>query len=230
MQQQAASASDLPKRIVAGAVMAAIALGAVWLGGVVFDVFWAAAAALILWEWVRMPPATQRLPWVAPGLVYAGIAFFAPVLLRADEPFGLVAVLFLFAIVWSTDILGYAVGRIIGGPKLWLAVSPKKTWSGAIGGTLGGAIAGAGVAHIGGLALLPLTYVAVALSIAAQAGDLLESAIKRKFNVKDSSHLIPGHGGVMDRLDGFIVAAFFALLIGVVRAGLVRPAHGLLVW
>lgn len=228
--QMRASASDLPKRIVSGAVMAVLALGAAWLGGLLFDLFWAAAAVLILWEWVRMPPASQRLSWVAPGLVYAGIACFAPVLLRADEPFGLIAILFLFAVVWSTDILGYVTGRIIGGPKLWPSVSPKKTWSGAVGGTLGAALAGAAVAQIIGLALWPLTYLAAALSIAAQAGDLLESAIKRKFNVKDSSHLIPGHGGIMDRLDGFIVAALIALLIGAMRGGLARPAHGLLVW
>jgi phosphatidate cytidylyltransferase len=230
MHHVAAPSSDLPKRMASGLAMAALALGTAWVGGIAFDVFWAAAAALILWEWVRLPPATQRLPWVAPGLLYAGIAFLAPVMLRADEPFGLLAVLFLFGVVWATDILGYAAGRLAGGPKLWPAVSPKKTWSGALGGTFGAALAGAAVAHLNALALWPLVVLAIVLSIAAQAGDLLESAIKRKFNVKDTSHLIPGHGGVMDRLDGFILAAFIALLIGVARGGAMHPGSGLLAW
>jgi len=230
MQQAAAPRSDLPKRLASGAVMAALALATAWFGGPVFDAFWALAAILILWEWVRMPPATKRLPWVAPGLVYAGVAFLAPVLLRADEPFGMLAILFLFAVVWATDILGYAVGRLAGGPKLWPAVSPKKTWSGALGGTAGAALAGAAIAHLNGLILPAIIALSVGLSIAAQAGDLLESAIKRKFNVKDASQLIPGHGGVMDRLDGFIIAALIALLVGVARGGMMNPARGLLAW
>lgn len=230
MQQAAAPRSDLPMRIVSGIVMAALALGTAWFGGAIFDAFWAIAAILILWEWVRLPPATQRLPWVAPGLVYAGIAFLAPMLLRADETYGLLAILFLFAVVWATDILGYVVGRIAGGPKLWPSISPKKTWSGAIGGTLGAAAAGAGIAHLNALAPVPLAIVAAVLSIAGQAGDLMESALKRKFNVKDSSYLIPGHGGVMDRLDGFIIAALVALLVGLARGGVKNPGQGLLVW
>jgi phosphatidate cytidylyltransferase len=132
--------------------------------------------------------------------------------------------------VWSTDILGYLVGRLVGGPKLWPLVSPKKTWSGAIGGTLGAAVAGLLVARANSLALAPVAVLSILLSAAAQAGDLMESALKRRFNVKDASHLIPGHGGVMDRLDGFIVAAFLAALIGLARGGVANPGRGLLMW
>jgi phosphatidate cytidylyltransferase len=226
-QQAAAASSDLPKRVASGAAMAVLALGVAWIGGIVFVMFWAAAAALIVWEWVRI---TQRPLWVVPGLVYAGIAFAGPVVLRDDPQFGLVAILFLFAVVWATDILGYVVGRLVGGPKLWPAVSPKKTWSGAIGGTVGAALAGAVVAQLNALALVPVAMLAVVLSVAAQAGDLMESALKRRFNVKDASQLIPGHGGVMDRLDGFIMAAFLSALIGLARGGMINPGRGLLAW
>ena len=133
--------------------------------------------------------------------------------------------------MWATDIAAYFAGRAVGGPKLWPAVSPKKTWSGAIGGTLGGVAAGLLVAKLFGLAVSPmLVLVAIGLSVVAQAGDLLESAVKRHFGAKDASQLIPGHGGLMDRLDGFLTAAAAAVMVGLIRGGLEGPARGLLVW
>ena len=127
--------------------------------------------------------------------------------------------------------LPISVGRAIGGPLLWPRVSPNKTWSGAIGGLLGGVAAGVAVAYASGIGKLAVAGVmALVLSVLAQAGDLFESAVKRRFGAKDASHLIPGHGGVMDRLDGFLVAAFAALLIGMLRQGLAAPGRGLLVW
>jgi phosphatidate cytidylyltransferase len=130
-----------------------------------------------------------------------------------------------------TDIAAYFVGRAVGGPKLWPAVSPNKTWSGAIVGTLGGVAAGLLVVKLAGLVVAPmLVMVALALSVAAQLGDLLESAIKRHFGAKDAGQLIPGHGGLMDRLDGFLTAAAAAVVVGMLRGGLEGPARGLLVW
>jgi phosphatidate cytidylyltransferase len=150
------------------------------------------------------------------------------VLLRADEV-GLIAVLWLFAVVWSTDIAAFYCGRAFGGPLLWPAISPKKTWSGATGGTLAAIVAGCAVVYAAGIALHPAhALVALVVSIASQAGDLFESAIKRRFHVKDASQLIPGHGGVMDRLDGFVAAATVALAIGGARGG--GSATGLLLW
>ena len=127
--------------------------------------------------------------------------------------FGFVAIIFLFAVVWATDIAAYFVGRAIGGPKLAPRVSPNKTWSGAIGGLRGrraGSGAGRAVQRRRRLRWSAVV-VAIALSIAAQAGDLFESAFKRRFGAKDASGLIPGHGGLMDRLDGFVAAAVLAL-------------------
>jgi phosphatidate cytidylyltransferase len=107
-------------------------------------------------------------------------------------------------------------------------VSPNKTWSGAIGGTLAGTVGGVLVA--GGLNNGTIAVVALVLSVASQAGDLFESAVKRRFSAKDASQLIPGHGGLMDRLDGFVAAALVAVLIGLSRGGFSAPAQGVMVW
>jgi phosphatidate cytidylyltransferase len=173
----------------------------------------------------------ERRIWVAAGMLYAGALLTAPIILRRDPEFGFVAILFLFALVWASDIAGYFAGRTFGGPKLAPRISPNKTWSGAIGGVVGAMLAGCAVAAWAGIDnLLAIALVAFGLSAAAQAGDLFESAIKRRFGAKDASHLIPGHGGVMDRLDGFLVAAAVAMALGVTRASMDTAAQGLLVW
>ena len=173
---------------------------------------------------------TRRM-WCAAGVVYAAGLLVAPVLLRRDASFGFAAILFLFVIVWLTDITAYFVGRAVGGPKLMPRVSPNKTWSGAIAGTVASMIGGVIVASqfdIGGLA--GAAVVAFVLSIVSQVGDLAESAVKRQFNAKDASQLIPGHGGLMDRLDGFVAAAVAGALIGMAHGGFDAPARGLMVW
>jgi phosphatidate cytidylyltransferase len=175
-------------------------------------------------------PAQQR-GWVAAGVPYAGAIGIAPIALRSDSEHGFVALVFLFAIVWTTDIVAYFLGRLIGGPKLMPRVSPKKTWSGAISGLAAAVLAAIVVARMAGLSgLSSIALVAAILSAVAQAGDLFESRLKRKFGAKDSGHLIPGHGGLMDRLDGFVFAAAVAALVGLLRGGVEAPAHGLLVW
>ena len=175
--------------------------------------------------------AAREARWVAGGLIYASAPLLAPVGIRADLEYGFLAVLFLFAVVWSTDIVGYFAGRAFGGPKLAPSISPKKTWSGALAGTLAAVACGLAVVHYGrNLSLAPVALVAIALSFFSQLGDLFESKFKRVFDAKDASSLIPGHGGVMDRLDGFIFASAVAVLIGVVRAGIDSPAEGLLRW
>ena len=173
----------------------------------------------------------MRRIWAAAGVLYAGAMLVACMLLRRDADHGFTAIVFLFGIVWATDIFGYFVGRSVGGPKLWPAVSPKKTWSGAIGGALGAVACGLAIASVAYRAnLLAVAGLALLLSAVSQAGDLFESAVKRRFGVKDASHVIPGHGGVMDRLDGFMAAAVVAALIGVARGGMAAPARGFLVW
>jgi len=173
----------------------------------------------------------ERRAWAAAGVVYAGTIGLAPVLLRAELSLGFAAVMLLFAVVWATDIVAYFVGRAVGGPKLWPRVSPKKTWSGALGGTAGAIAAALAVAYAVGLTdRVWIALVALLLSVLSQLGDLFESAMKRRFGAKDSSGLIPGHGGLMDRLDGFVAAALGAALLGIARGGIDAVAPSLLVW
>ncbi|BCH32711.1 phosphatidate cytidylyltransferase [Mesorhizobium sp. L-8-10] len=163
------------------------------------------------------------------GLAYAALSGISLALLRDDDREGLMAMLFLFATVWATDIMAYFVGRALGGPRLAPAISPGKTWSGAIGGAAGGVLAGGAVAAVTGHGGPALLVTALLLSVVSQVGDLFESWVKRRHGVKDSSGLIPGHGGVMDRVDGLVAAAFVLYLIGALLGGADRPAHGLFV-
>ena len=175
----------------------------------------------------------DRRTWAAAGVLYAGAVLVAPALLRASPTQGLAAVLWLYAAVWGTDIGAYFGGRLIGGAKLWPAVSPGKTWSGALVGAATGAILGVLAAAAftpGGVRPAPLFLVGLIASALAQAGDLFESAMKRRAGVKDSSRIIPGHGGLMDRLDGFIVAAAFAAVLAWARSAGPWIAPGLLKW
>jgi phosphatidate cytidylyltransferase len=172
-----------------------------------------------------------RAAWVAGGMAYAGIGFLGPALLRSDAQLGFQAIAFVALSVWLTDIFAFFVGRSLGGPLLWPRVSPNKTWSGAIGGLVGGVAGGIALAYASGSGrLVSLGVLALALSVLAQAGDLFESAIKRRFGAKDSGRIIPGHGGLMDRLDGFLFAAAAAAIIAILRGGTGAPAHGLLLW
>jgi phosphatidate cytidylyltransferase len=278
------SANNLVLRVASAAVLGPLVLVFAYLGGWLFFLLCAAAAAGILWEWTKLVadgadarillpgfaglafalvltgvgepeaaaamifigaalaagvmaawprrfPGRNPLVWGSCGIVYAGIAYLGPALLRRDAAWGFVAILFVAATVWATDIFAYAVGRAVGGPLLWPQISPNKTWAGAIGGVIGGVAAGTSVAYASGVdRLVAVGSVALLLSLLTQAGDLFESAVKRRFDAKDTGSLIPGHGGLMDRLDGFLIAAFVALVIGILRQGPDAPAQGLLIW
>lgn len=165
--------------------------------------------------------------WLGLGIVYAGFAGLAVAEIRDDAAVGLIATAYLFAIVWGTDIFAYFCGRAIGGPRLAPGISPGKTWSGAIFGMLAGIAAGTGIAlatlEKGGLWIPALAAI---LSILSQLGDLFESFMKRRFAVKDSGRIIPGHGGVMDRLDGLVFAALAAFLVSLWSARSVPYVDG----
>jgi phosphatidate cytidylyltransferase len=152
--------------------------------------------------------------WLPGGILYAGLSGISLAAIRGADMTGLKAMLVIFAVVWGTDILAYFVGRRIGGPKLAPRISPGKTWSGAIGGTVSGVALGLlAIGLSGGAVTAGAALLLFALSVFSQIGDLFESFIKRRFGVKDSSRLIPGHGGVMDRVDGLVFACFAAYLL-----------------
>lgn len=156
--------------------------------------------------------------WLMAGLVYIGLAMAYLTVLRHNELLGFPMVLWLVLVVVAADVGAYFAGRMIGGAKLWPAVSPGKTWSGALGGLAAALVVGLLFGMTQGWALLRLAGLSLAVAVASQLGDLLESAVKRHFGVKDASRLIPGHGGVMDRLDGVMGAiwlfAFYDLAGG----------------
>jgi len=182
-----------------------------------------AVAVLVLGMWLLMRVGgLMRAPgarWLALGLPYIGLPALAMYWLRLDPVAGRGNVLYVVLVVWAADIGAYFVGRLVGGPRLAPAISPGKTWSGAVGGLCAGLAAGLAAAEwlAPGASLRP-ALAALVLAAVSQAGDLFESWIKRRSGVKDSGHLIPGHGGLMDRLDGMmaaaLAAALFAMLLG----------------
>ena len=213
-------AHPMPVVIVAGAGLATVVV-ARWLGvsQPALATILACAAGLAL---VVARTGRDR-SWVGLGFGYAAAIALVPIVARDRPDLGAPSILWMFAVVWTTDVAAFFAGRAIGGPKLWPAVSPRKTWSGFVGGLAAGTAAGlllASAAWRAGFAL-PAGWGTIALasalaSVASQAGDLAESALKRRFEVKDSGWLIPGHGGVMDRLDGF---AAVCILVGLALAG-----------
>lgn len=154
-----------------------------------------------------------RPAWFALGLVYIGVPALSLVWLRGQPDFGAAGILWLFALVWASDIGAYAAGSLIGGPRLAPAISPRKTWAGAAGGLAAAGLVSLAAWPLAGPVNAPLLVgLGLVLGLAAQFGDLLESTIKRHFGVKDIGRTIPGHGGVFDRVDGLLAAAPVAVL------------------
>lgn len=172
----------------------------------------------------------QQRIWSVLGIVYIGIPCCLLIAFRSDPSFGMAAVFFLFVVVAATDTAAYFVGRSIGGPKLAPAISPGKTWSGFAGGiALPTALAYGFALWLGGTSALAVALAGAGLSLASQLGDLFESAVKRRFNVKDSGQLLPGHGGLFDRVDGLLGAALAAGCLAAIRDTL-SPSQAILIW
>jgi phosphatidate cytidylyltransferase len=214
--------ADLGLRTVSALVLAPAVIACVWLGGAVFVGIVGLMIVGLAVEWFRLLGRREQRVcpvWSVTGLGYVAVAGAALFWLRSAPGVGRANTLFLLVVVWSSDIGAYVVGRVIGGPRLAPRISPGKTLSGAAGGLLAAVAAGMLAAHV--LANgSPWRAIAVAalLGVVAQGGDLLESFVKRRLEVKDSGHLIPGHGGLFDRLDALLaaapVAALLALILG----------------
>jgi phosphatidate cytidylyltransferase len=164
------------------------------------------------------------------GVFYAGLPAVSLIWLRADSTLGLWAVIFVIVVVVVADTAAFAAGRLIGGPKLWPRLSPNKTWAGLIGAVVACGVVGVVFSQaVPGGSPARLMATSAVLALVAQAGDLAESALKRRFGAKDTSTLIPGHGGAMDRLDGLVAAASAAGLAALI-IDVHAPAHALLLW
>jgi phosphatidate cytidylyltransferase len=266
--------ADLLPRAASAVVLAALALAAVWRGGVFFAIVWFGAALAVGFEWQNLIGAArlrlrfliagaalaaaawfvaqgqlsfacavlgvaglalalaagpQRRLWAFCGIIYAGSLIVSVNAVYASPAAGARAIFWLFATVWGTDVFAYFGGRLIGGPKLWPKVSPSKTWSGTLSGVFAGALIGLmiGVAGPDGAKFAaPLFGLGIVAGLVSQGGDIFESAVKRRFGAKDSSALIPGHGGFMDRLDGFVAAAAFTAAL-IALHGLTLGGRGL---
>jgi phosphatidate cytidylyltransferase len=187
------------------------------------------AATLFSTSLQRTSRAQDNNWWPVSGVPYVALPIMALAMLRSDVEWGWNALLWLALVVWATDIGGYFAGRIIGGPKLAPRLSPKKTWAGLVGGMVAAALVSWLVCNFLQVSMVIPVLIAAALAVVAQAGDIYESALKRQFNMKDSSNLIPGHGGILDRVDGLVSAAVVAAIIGFLHNP-VSVAKGLLLW
>jgi phosphatidate cytidylyltransferase len=208
--------NELTIRSVSGAAMIAIALAAAYVGGYSFAVLAAAAATAVFYEWTRIARGWGPA-WYVGGFLYALAAAVSLLWIRDRAYDGLALVLWIFLIVWGTDIGAYFTGRRIGGPKLAPAISPGKTWAGFYGGVVAATLVGGAWAAFAGLHPVVL-LLAPLFAVAAQGGDLFESWMKRRAGVKDSGRWLPGHGGVFDRLDGLLPVAILTALAVVAGA------------
>ena len=202
--------SELAVRTMTGLILIATALMLAFMGGNLFAIFVAAAATAMFYEWTRIVRG-WGIGWYLAGFVYALLPALALLWIRERADHGFFLLLWVFIVTWSTDIGAYFVGRSFGRKKLAPSISPGKTVAGLYGGiAVAGLIGAAWVMATGlGPALLLLAPV---LALAAQGGDLFESWMKRRADVKDSGNLLPGHGGVLDRLDGLVPVAVLAAI------------------
>jgi phosphatidate cytidylyltransferase len=223
----AAGKSDLMVRVGSAIVLVAIAGAALWFGGIAFALLLLVGAALLLVEWFALVRAMTLSGGAKGALMVAG-----PVLTLGAvgglwfirDTLGMTAALWVFAMVWATDIGAYFAGRAFGGARLAPTISPSKTWSGLVGGMIAALVVGATLGDRAGIIGVPL-WIGLVMGLVAQLGDLGQSWMKRRAGVKDSGKLIPGHGGVFDRVDGLLPVAL--ILGGVALAGelIVRTVH-----
>lgn len=216
--------SELTKRFLSATLLAILLMADLWLGSWWYLALLLIGGALVLREWWRLvlamtPGALPRTVWLVAGVAYIGLALLGLWQVRAAEG-GFLLAAWLFFAVWGTDVGAYAFGRTIGGPKLAPAISPSKTWA----GLLGAIVVASTVTYVfeiltarpEGAGIMMTILLGGTIAILAQAGDFFESWMKRRAGVKDSGGLIPGHGGLFDRLDGLLpVAIAFPLLLGI---------------
>jgi len=210
--------NELQRRLLSALFLIPPVMAAIYFGSPYFDILMAVGAVFLAVEWVKL--CQYKKLWMGVGLFYITLPILSLVYIRLEDSAGFMAVAWLFVLVWSADSGAYFFGRLIGGPKFAPRISPKKTWAGFFGGVMMAALIGWIVGYyLDNNAVLNIQLITVSAVVGAisQFGDLLESAIKRHFNVKDSGTLIPGHGGLLDRVDGLLAAALCVGLINLYR-------------
>jgi len=213
---------DLAVRVISAVLLAPLAIAAVWYDFPWFDLLIALVTVVMVLEWRQMVGGGWRRPgWQAIGYVYIALAVLAAFWLRHDAKFGLITFLWLLAAVWATDIFAFFTGRTLGGPKLAPTISPGKTWSGLLGGVLAAALVSIVFTAWTDADGVWLAFWGALVAVVAQVGDLVESAMKRRFGRKDSGRLIPGHGGILDRVDGLLAALLFLAAVRLLGGGAV---------
>jgi len=218
------SGSGLILRVISASVLIPPVIGAIYLGSPYFEILIALGAVILCYEWVQL--CRPRLVWILAGIPYIALPTYALVYIRQLPADGYETVLWIFVLVWAADTGAYASGRLIGGAKLAPLVSPNKTWAGLAGGIVSAGAIGAMTALVLNLqSMIPLVLASAVLGAISQGGDLLESWIKRKFGKKDAGSLIPGHGGLFDRVDGLLAAALGAAVLS-----LLSPTGGIFEW
>ncbi len=223
--------TELGKRIISASILAVALLITLWLGGPWYAALLIVGGGLVLREWWRLtlamtPALSTRAVWIGSGAVYIALALYSLWRVRTAED-GFLMAAWLFFAVWGTDVGAYIFGQTFGGPKIAPAISPSKTWAGVIGAALCATIVMLAFERITGargrddepgMSLATAFALGTAIAVIAQAGDFFESWMKRRAGVKDSGAMIPGHGGLFDRIDGLLpVAIVFPWLLGVAR-------------
>ena len=216
-QEVKSPARDLWRRIFSAVVMIPPVIMLIFLGGIYFQLFIAIAAMILIAE--LFFATNKNLVWTGVGAIYIAAVTYVLIVLRGDPDIGFTIVCWLFVLVWFADTGAYITGRALGGPKFAPRLSPKKTWSGFFGAVGFAALVGMATAHIlNSEVFWRITVLSAFLGGLSQFGDLLESLVKRRFDRKDMSNLIPGHGGLADRVDGLAAAAIGAWVINEISA------------
>ncbi len=212
---------NLQTRIITGVVLAPVVLAIVAVGGWLCNVLILLVAIMIAMEWegiVRTPQVPEKslkslIKWRVVGILYAAL-FGGAVLYLRNTDGGLGLVMYLLLVIWAMDTGAYFTGRFVGGPKIAPSISPKKTWSGLLGGLVASGMAGGALSFfMVDVTFIGVVLISIVLGFVSQVGDFVESWVKRQFGVKDSGTIIPGHGGVMDRVDSLVLGAPFLVVV-----------------
>lgn len=217
--------TDLQKRVISAGILAPLVLLVIYMGGTLYNTMIVAVAVIMSFEWQdiinsgnKTIDKISKQKWSFCGIAYVTVFASSLIYLRSVEG-GFGVVLLMLLIVWATDIAAFFTGKLVGGPKIYTKISPNKTWAGLIGGMAAAALVGAISSVFVPLGFFNMVFLGMSLAVISQVGDFFESWVKRQFGVKDSGTIIPGHGGLMDRLDGLTTVSPVFVIFMLIHGG-----------